>query len=55
MSGHWNEVNSSIKEALERVTLDRLFNPEAMFPDMTITNDKNMNHDAAHATSQKMS
>ena len=55
MSGHWNEVNSSIREALERVTLDRLFDPETMFPDMTIVNDKNMNHDAASATSQKMS
>lgn len=55
MSGHWNEVNSSIREALERVTLDRLFNPEVMFPDVTMSNDKNMNHDAADATSQKMS
>ena len=34
MSGHWNEVNNSIRQALERVTLDKLCNPEAMFPEM---------------------
>ena len=31
MSGQWNEVNASIRSALEKVTLDKLFNPETMF------------------------
>ena len=31
MSGQWNEVNDSIRRALEQVTLDKLFNPETMF------------------------
>lgn len=57
MSGHWNEVNSSIREALENVTLDRLFNPEAMFPDITTkaNTENRFNQDVADATSQKMS
>ena len=57
MSGHWNEVNSSIREALENVTLDRLFNPETMFPDITNTanTENRFNQDVADATSQKMS
>ena len=57
MSGHWNEVNSSIREALENVTLDRLFNPEAMFPEVTdtATTKNRFNQEAAKATSQKMS
>ena len=54
MSGHWNEVNSSIKDALEKVTLDRLFNPEAMFPD-TVQAELKPNLEAAEAVSQKMS
>jgi FeS assembly SUF system regulator len=32
MSGHWNQVNQSIREALEKVSLVELFDPEAMFP-----------------------
>ena len=42
MSGHWNEVNESIRQALERVTLDRLFNPEAMFPEMGVAQKEKM-------------
>lgn len=53
MSGHWNEVNQSIREALEKVTLDKLFNPDSMFPDVSMT--QNHKPDMADAISQKMS
>lgn len=33
MSGHWNQVNSAIRSALEGVTLLDLFNPELVFPE----------------------
>ena len=55
MSGHWNEVNQSIREALEKVTLDKLFNPETMFPDATASLNRNHNLDATQVVSQKMS
>lgn len=32
MSGQWNDVNDAIKTALENVTLDKLFDPETIFP-----------------------
>ena len=56
MSGHWNEVNSSIREALEKVTLDRLFNPLTMFPDsVAAQGHSKTNQDVVTTTSQKMS
>ena len=62
LSGHWNAVNSSIREALEKVSLDSLCNPEMMFPGVTSTLDNNHignqdgdNLGGAHASSQEMS
>ena len=53
MSGHWDEVNNSIRHALQEVTLDKLFNPETMFP--PLVKDQNqgspVNQDDSHTSS----
>ena len=57
MSGHWNEVNNSIQQALEQVTLDRLFHPANLFPDKTaeLSNQSQMRVTTTPSSPQEMS
>jgi FeS assembly SUF system regulator len=55
MSGNWNEVNDAIRTALNSLTLEKLCDPETLFPEMGPTATSSYEGKEADHQPQKLS